>query len=111
MPARDVGRLHPDMDVRDVMGNKVGTIFHVYRSAAPMAAVGGGSRPGRPDAEPAGEDVVEVSTGVLGLGPPLYVPSSAIDETQDDCVFIAEPKDAFEHLGWQAKPAHLNQLQ
>jgi hypothetical protein len=94
-----------------VIGNKVGTVFHVYRAAAPLATVGGGTRPGRPDAEPAIEDVVEVSTGVLGLGPSLYIPCSAIEETLDDCVFIAEPKDAFERLGWQGKPAHLDQLQ
>ena len=111
MQERNLGRLKPDMDVCDVTGEKVGTIAHIYRSADTVAAVGGGISPATPAAEPFNDEVMEVKTGFLGLGSHLYIPLGAIQETLVDCVFVTEPKEAFERLGWQDKPAHLERLQ
>jgi len=111
MPERNLSRLKPDMDVCDVTGEKVGTIAHIHRSADTTAAVGGGISPATPGAEPFDDELMEVKTGFLGLGSHLYIPLSAIQETLVDCVFAAEPKEAFERLGWHDKPAHLERLQ
>jgi hypothetical protein len=108
MQERNLGRLKPDMEVCDVTGEKVGTIAYVYRSAD---AVGDGISPATPGADPFNEEVMEVKTGFLGLGSHLYIPLGAIQETLVDSVFVAEPKEAFERLGWQDKPAHLERLQ
>jgi hypothetical protein len=53
---------------------------------------------------------MEVKTGLLGLGAHLFIPLSAIQETLNDCVFVARPKEEFESLGWDDKPAYLDQL-
>ena len=53
---------------------------------------------------------MEVKTGLLGLGAHLFIPLSAIQETLNDCVFVAPPKEEFESLGWDDKPAYLDEL-
>ena len=111
MQERNLGRLKPDMDVCDVNGEKVGTIAHMYRPAETMASMSGEISPATPGAMPTADEVMEVKTGFLGLGSHLYIPLGAIQETLTDCVFVAEPKEAFERLGWHDKPAHLERLQ
>jgi hypothetical protein len=98
------------MDVCDVTGDKVGRIAHIYRSAETMASMGG-TTPVAPGPESIENQVMEVKTGFLGLGSHLYILLGAVQETLIDCVFLAEPKEAFERLGWQDKPAHLERLQ
>jgi hypothetical protein len=110
MQERNLGRLKPEMDVCDVTGEKVGRIAHIYRPAGTMASMGGGT-PAAPGAESIEDQVMEVKTGFLGLGSHLYIPLGAIQETLIDCIFLAEPKEAFERLGWQDKPAQLERLQ
>jgi hypothetical protein len=53
---------------------------------------------------------MEVKTGLLGLGAHLFIPLSTIQETLNDCVFVARPKEEFESLGWDDKPAYLDEL-
>lgn len=106
MQGRYVGRIEPDMEVCDVGGDKVGTIARVYRHADASA---GASAPG-PGVPSPRDDVIEVKTGLLGLGAHLFIPLSAIQETLDDCVFVARPKEEFESLGWHDKPAYLDEL-
>jgi len=53
------------------------------------------------------EEVLEVKTGLLGLGKHLYVPMSAVQEVLSESVFISRPKEDFESLGYYEKPAHL----
>lgn len=53
---------------------------------------------------------MEVKTGLHGLGAHLFIPLSAIQETLNDCVFVARPKEEFESLGWHDKPAYLDEL-
>jgi len=99
---RSLGRLRPDMDVCDRNGDKLGTIAHVYRHEVAAAT-------GVPGAEltPPAEDVIEVKTGLFGLGKHLYVPVSAVTDTTTDAVFLSRSRDELAELGWERKPDYL----
>jgi hypothetical protein len=111
MSERYLGRLRPGMDVCDVAGDKVGTISHVYRHADAVVGAGGSSTT-VPSAEPPTRDeIIEVKTGFLGLGHHYYIPVSAIQDALEESVFLAEPKSAFDRLGWHNRPDYLDELQ
>ena len=103
--ARYLGRLEPGMDVCDVDGNKFGTIGRVYRHE--MAAVSS-------DTSGVGtmlrEEIIEVKTGILGLGKHLYVPFNAIQDVTSGCVFVNQSKERVEEQGWDVKPDYLDDL-
>lgn len=86
------------MDVCDVGGDKVGSVAVVHRfDPLPDPAASG-----------APEEILEVKTGLLGLGKHLYVPLSAVQEVLTDSVFISRPKEEFESLGYYEKPGQLS---
>ena len=90
-------RVRPGMDVCDVGGDKVGSVggvHHVSQLPDPAAA----SVP---------DEILEVKTGLLGLGKRLYVPMSAVQEVLPESVFLSRPKEEFESLGYYEKPAQL----
>jgi hypothetical protein len=91
------GRILPGMDVCDVGGDKIGSVAAVHHVSA------------LPDPAPASmpNDILEVKTGLLGLGKHLYVPMSAVQEVLTESVFLARPKEDFASLGYYEKPAHL----
>ena len=112
--ARYLGRLEPGMDVCDVDGNKFGSIARVYRhelAAATSGATNGGgiSDGGGPGAMPQ-DDIIEVKTGIFGLGRHLYVPFNAIQDVTSGCVFVNQPKDHLDDQGWDVKPDYLDEL-
>ena len=110
--ARYLGRLEPGMDVCDVDGNKFGSISRVFRHEMVMATAGApnaASGSSMPEAQPH-EEVLEVKTGVLGLGKHLYVPFSAIQDVTSGCVFVNQPKERVEEQGWDVKPDYLEEL-
>ena len=72
-------QIAPGMDVCDVSGEKVGTVARV-------------------------DDVVEVKTGLFGLGTHLYVPQSAVDDVTDAGVILKYPKQEFHDVGLDARP-------
>ena len=86
------------MDVCDVGGDKIGSVAVVHRV----------SKPPEPATASAPEEILEVKTGLLGLGKHLYVPMSAVQEVLSESVFISRPKEDFESLGYYEKPAHLS---
>src|SRR5688500_9118464 len=99
-----LGRVAPGMTVCDKAGKKVGTIHQVHHiaDAAPATAAGG--------AVPVShERVMEIKTGLLGLGSHLYIPTSAIDDGLEDSVFIAQAQEEFEGLGWHDRPPALDE--
>ena len=100
---RYLGRLEPGMDVCDMDGTKFGTVNHVFRTQ--LAEVGA-STAGIAESMPR-EDVLEVKTGLFGLGKHLYVPFSAIQDVTSGCVFINQPKDRIEGQGWDVRPDYL----
>ena len=107
MQERYIGRLEPGMDVCDIDGEKIGTIGHVYRHAyAPTTAEGDmGSVATAP-----GEDVIEIKTGLFGLGKHYYVPFSAIHDVTSGCVFVSKKRDDIDGLAWDVKPDYLDEM-
>jgi hypothetical protein len=99
MAERYIGRIMPGQDLCDVNGDKVGSVAHVYREDENTMTT----------TQPVYEDVIEVKTGILGLGEKLYVPVSAVDDATEDAVFVAKPKDAFDGA-WRRKPEYLDKL-
>jgi len=105
--ARYLGRLEPGMDVCDVDGNKFGSISRVYRHE--MAAAMTNASTSNVGTMPR-EEILEVKTGLLGLGTHLYVPFSAIQDVTSGCVFVNESKDRVDDMGWDVKPDYLEEL-
>jgi hypothetical protein len=102
MDARDLGRIHSGIDVCDVRGDKVGTVAHVYGHAIPAAGEAGSV------ATQSREDIVEVKTGLLGLGKHLFIPTRAIEDVNaaGDCVTLNVAKDQLDP-SWETKPGYL----
>jgi hypothetical protein len=104
-----VGRLTSHMQVCDDLGYKIGTIARVYRDEYASLELAG-ARSTTVEGRPALPGVIEVKTGMLGLGPHLYVPVTAIREATEDSVFLDKPKnDAIREF--QHKPDYLADLQ
>ena len=105
MHERYLGRIEPDMDVCDIDGDKIGTVAHVYRHD--LARVGADtSAP-----SPVRDEVVEVKTGFLGLGKHFFVPTGAIEDVTQSCVFLSKTADEVKHNeDWQQKPSYLDDL-
>jgi hypothetical protein len=108
MQAQYLGRLTPDMDVCDIDGQKIGTISRVYRDEF-ATALHGTDEPAE-TAQPARSGVVEVKTGLLGLGEHLFIPIGAIQDATEQCVFVGHKKDQLAEE-WHHKPDYLDQLQ
>jgi hypothetical protein len=105
--AQYLGRIEPGMDVCDMNGEKIGTIQHVYRHE--LSRVGGTSDTSETATLPH-EDVLEVKTGLMGLGKHYYVPFGAIQDVTTGCVFVKEPKERLADTGWDVKPDHLDKM-
>ena len=94
------------MDVCDVDGNKIGSISRIYRhEMATVGASGSGTAGTLPR-----EEIIEVKTGLFGLGKHMYMPFSAIQDVTSGCVFVNVPKDRVEDAGWDVKPDYLDEL-
>ncbi len=118
---RYLGRIQSGMDVCDSRGGRLGSVARVYRYEA-NGSVGqpAGADPAvgcpavaHPDVaypDVSYDEVIEVKTGMLGLGKRLYVPFSSIQEVISDSVFLAvggfeADLDPFKH-----KPEYLDKL-
>jgi hypothetical protein len=101
---RYIGRLEPGMDVCDLDGIKFGSIERAYRqdmaSDQESSSVGTMTR----------EDILQVKTGLLGLGKHYYVPFSAIQDVTSGCVFLNQPKERIDEMGWDVRPDDLDTL-
>jgi hypothetical protein len=67
------------MEVRDIDGQKVGKVNRILSSPTPHG------------------EVFEVKTGLLGLGPPLYVPITLVQGVTGRSVFCWSTRDRIEH--------------
>jgi hypothetical protein len=104
---RYLGHLEPGMDVCDVDGNKFGSVTRVYRHEfASVGAEEGSSSVGTMPRD----EILEVKTGLFGLGKHLYIPFTAIQDVTSGCVFINEPKERLEEQGWETRPDYLDEL-
>jgi hypothetical protein len=100
MAQRYVGRILPGQDLCDVNGDKVGSVSHVYREDESLLGDGH---------QTAHDEVIEVKTGIFGLGERLYVPVSAVDDATESAVFVDKSKAEFEDT-WRRKPEYLDRL-
>jgi hypothetical protein len=80
---QSVRQIAPGLDVCDVSGEKVGTVARVH------------------------SEVIEVKTGLFGLGKHLYVPPNAVDGVTDAGVILKHPKHEFHNVGLDFPPAQL----
>jgi len=101
-----LGRLEPGMDVCDINGDKIGTINRVYRRA--LGGIGTTDAPAV--ATLPREDILEVKTGLLGLGKHYFVPFDAIQDVTQACVFVKDPKERIDIMGWDVRPDYLDEL-
>ena len=85
---RSVRQITPGMDVCDVSGEKVGTVARIHHPA---------------DAR----DVVEVKTGVFGLGKHLYIPPDEVDGVTEAGLMLKHPRHEFHNVGLDARPDDL----
>ena len=93
-------RIRPGMEVCDVGGDKIGSVSEVHRfSELPD-----------PAAASVPDEILEVKTGLLGLGKRLYVPMSAVQEVLTESIFLSSPKEELGSRGYYEKPAHLSRV-
>ena len=103
MQERYLGKLEPNMPVCDRDGEKVGSIARVYRYE--MATVG------EPTASvPPYEEIIEVKTGLFGLGHHYYIPLSAIEDVTEGGVILSVSQGEMDQRGWGEKPTYLEEL-
>ncbi len=91
----DVGAIQPGLEVCDRDGETIGEVAHLLRGA-PAAAGDEGA---------AGGEVIEVKTGLLGLGKHYYIPTSAVEEVTPAAVVLNRRRAEFAERGWDTKPA------
>ncbi len=110
MEQRYLGRIQADMDVCDVNGDKLGTVARVYRhDPATVTGADAGTRPTAGGLPPR-DEVIEVKSGLLGLGKHHYVPMSAVQDVTQGGVFLSASKEELDSRGWDQKPDYLDEL-
>jgi hypothetical protein len=100
--ARDPVGLEPGMDVCDVLGEKFGRVSRVHHREVAVA----GTSAVYADTTPS-VDIIEVQTGLFGLGRRLYIPTGAVEDVVDGSIFVKAPKDRLDERGWGTKPGGL----
>jgi hypothetical protein len=108
MQEQYLGRLTPDMNVCDIDGHKIGAVVRVYRDEfAPALEQAEEADEG---VQPSRTGIVELKTGLLGLGKHLYIPISAVDAVTEEGIFVTTKKDELAEE-WSRKPDYLDRLQ
>jgi hypothetical protein len=82
-------QIAPGMDVCDVSGEKVGSVTRLYHPAS-------------------AQEVVEVQTGLFGLGQHLYAPCEEVDAVTEAGVILRHAKQQFHEAGLDARPEGLD---
>ena len=101
-----LGHLEPGMDVCDVDGEKLGSVARIFRNEMASAVTGDTATVGTMPRE----ELVEVKTGLFGLGKHLYVPFSAIQDVTSGCVFVNQPKDRIQEQNWDTRPDYIEEM-
>jgi hypothetical protein len=86
---QSVRQIAPGMDVCDVSGEKVGTVARIHHPTATR-------------------EVVEVQTGLLGLGKHLYVRAEEVDGIAAAGLVLKHAKHEFHDFGLDARPDDLS---
>jgi hypothetical protein len=99
-----LSQLTPGVSVSDKDGNKLGTVERVYRRDPARTTQDDGG------AGAVSDEIVEVKTGVFGLGKHLYVPMRAVETVTEEGAFLDRPREEVERAEWTSPPQHLNTL-
>jgi hypothetical protein len=91
------GDMHEGMEVVDLDGDKIGKVDKIFQPAAVSSTASS-------TAERAGEPILKVSSGLLGLGKDYYIPAGAVRDVTTDRVVLDVDKDAIDTLGWDMRP-------
>jgi hypothetical protein len=94
--------IRPDMDVFGSNGEAIGTVARVHFPSLEVVREAA-------DRPTPGEGVLEVKTGLFGLGKRIYVPAPAILDVTQEGVIISATRDASTDLAWQMRPAFLGE--
>jgi hypothetical protein len=108
MHERYMGRLQPGMDVCDSKGSRFGSVARIYRYDAGDA--GTTSADGTVVVATARDEILEVKTGMFGLGKHFFVPLSLIHDVTGDSVFLSINSYDDELARFKARPEYLNIL-
>lgn len=101
MQDRFFGNIREGMDVVDFDGDKVGTVDKIFQPASVRSSA---SR----TAEPAGEPILKVKSGLLGLGTDYYIPAGAVRDVTTERVVLSADKDQLDTMGWDTRPPWLD---
>jgi hypothetical protein len=102
---RYLGRIRTGMDVCDSKGSRIGSVARIFRYDAGNSdsRVGGGLATAR-------DEILEVKTGLFGLGRRFYMPLGIIQEVAGDSIFLSVETIQDEMRGFEAKPDYLDTL-
>ena len=109
MEPQEFGRIDPGKDVCDLDGNKIGTVGKIYRRD-PVAATAPATL-ATPGATARAEGVLELKTGLFGLGKHLYIPLTEIRDVTQEGVFLAHTRDAIDQSQWETKPEWVDEAE
>ena len=104
---RYLGRIQSGMDVCDSRGGRLGSVSRVYRYDSNDEVL---EQPAGGAPATAYDEVIEVKTGMLGLGKRLFIPFSSIQEVISDSVFLAIGGFDDEVNQFKRKPNYLDRL-
>jgi hypothetical protein len=101
MQDRFARSIREGMEVVTFDGDKVGTIDAIFQ---PTSVPSTTARTG----EAAGESLLKVKSGLLGLGSEYYIPTGAVRDVTKDRVIVDVEKDKLERMGWDKRPSWIN---
>jgi len=108
MHERYLGRIQPGMDVCDSKGSRIGSVARVYRYDAgdlDTTSAAGGAQ-----VATARDEILEVKTGLLGLGTHFFVPLGQIHEVVGESVFLSVRSFEDEMSRFKSKPEYHQSL-
>jgi hypothetical protein len=102
MQDRSFGNIREDMDVVGADGDTVGTVARIIQPVAVSSTASS-------TAEPAGELILKVESGILGLGTTYYIPTSVVRDVTTERVVLSVDKDDLDNarMGWDTYPPWL----
>ena len=101
MQDRFTRSIREGMEVVTYDGDKLGTVDAIYQATAVRSTT---ARTG----EAAGESILKVKSGLLGLGSEYYIPTGAVRDVTKDRVLLDVEKDRLKSRGWDQRPAWIS---
>jgi len=91
------GNIHEGMEVVDVDGDKVGKVDKIFQPATVSSTASS-------TGEVAGQPILKIETGILGLGKDYFIPANAVRDVTTERVVLSVDKDDLDNMGWDTRP-------